>query len=372
MNYFGLPRRFWWSHHLAFMMHDILAGAIALGEQAELFQIRFPVTEADRKAIDIEFNGDIVEWLRTSGKLDEANALTERVLVQGLLFDMCQFLFESIESAAKGKLGVAFALLRKPCRDQLFLLEWILVDRDGFMNKFAIGPEKIDLCALLKNESDWMKDVSKTACEHSALNQFNDFQLLWELRFDKATEWSLEGTWNRAIHLVTTNQHYRTSTGNLNFTFLDDDARNDLTEEYYKTVPLLLVHILGVVRAVFSRWNKDFRCVGPLFDLRLAAAFSLSQQEYTEDHEELLPVREINEFILSLDLLCQSCNSPLKMKAMTDLEHFVVDLLVRCEKCRHLDSSLIELEDHLYDLPESHAIAEETSELDGDVVEPVM
>ena len=180
----------------------------------------------------------------------------------------------------------------------------------------------------------------------------------------------MEGTWNQAIHLVTTHKHYRTATENLNFTFLDGDARDDLVERYYKAVPVLLGHILGVVRALFSRWNTEFRCVGPLFDIRLMANYSLSQLEYFEDGDESIALATINDFVLGLGPVCHSCNSPLKMKAMTDLEYFVVDLLVRCEKCGHLDNSLAELEDYLYDLPESGDSSGETEGKDSGMTGP--
>lgn len=183
MNFFHLPRGLWWSHHLAFLLHDHLAQVVVRGEEKDLFWIRVSLhDEAEARSFQEIGDGDVIEWLRQHGRNDEANSVIERTLVHGLLADMCQFLFESIECAAKGKMAVAFALLRKPFRDQLFLLEWILSDRDGFLREFSKGPTEIDPSGLLQRRRDWMKQTVKSSMSLSNYSEFVDFDFMWESR----------------------------------------------------------------------------------------------------------------------------------------------------------------------------------------------
>ncbi|MBA4029894.1 MAG: hypothetical protein C0478_03205 [Planctomyces sp.] len=341
MNFFSLPHRLWWSHHLAFLLHDQLAETLVRGEEVELFLIRFPlVDDAERKSLENIDDGHVLEWLQKSGRTDEAKQVLERTLVHGLLSDMCQFLFESIECAAKGKVGVAFALLRKPLRDQLFMLEWILADRDDFLAAFSKGPEAVDLCDLLKKRPDWMKSITTSALSHSAYSELGDGIFLWESRFDKAVHWSLEGDWSRALHLVTTNRHYRTEVENLNLTFIDVEDRAALQERFYQIVPGLLCHLCGVVRAITERWDPEFISMGRFFNLRLVANLELSAREHATEAIEPFGVDAINEFLRELCIECLECKQPLQLAGTRDLERFVIDLLVRCNQCGFLDAQL--------------------------------
>lgn len=284
MNFFSLPRRLWWSHHLAFLLHDQLLHFVIRGDEERLFWIRLNLTdEAEGAEFGAVDDGDIIDWMRQKGRSEEAGQVIERVIVRALLSDLCQFLFESIESAAKGKVSVAFALLRKPLRDQLFILEWILADRDGFLREFAKGPESIDLVELLKKQKDWMKQVVESAISQSTYSEFIDPAFVWELRFDKSVSWTLEGYWNQAIHLVTTNKHYRTDPENLNFVFVGDCERSDLLDRYYLLVPTVLIHLCGVVRAIVDRWKPDFVGFGRLFDMRMVANLELAVRETCDE-----------------------------------------------------------------------------------------
>lgn len=55
-----------------------------------------------------------------------------------MLSDMVNFIYESIIIAQKGKMSVAYSLIRKPSKDQLCLLEQILVNQEEFFQRFSI------------------------------------------------------------------------------------------------------------------------------------------------------------------------------------------------------------------------------------------
>lgn len=342
MNFFGLEREFWWAHLLSFRLHDTLLNCYINGDTSGLFLTRTPSTEEDRNRLENEYKGDVIEWLRGTGNEDDANTVIERTVVHGILPDMCQFIFESLECAAKGKLGVALALLRKPCRDHLFALEWILSERDSFVKAFESGPEKIDICKLLTNKREWMKGISQKACDTSLHKYMSDFQTYWDLRFEKSVEWSLEGPWNQAIHLVTTKDNYKTPTGGLNHAFMDEYDRHKILRHYYDTVPLLLSHAVGVLRAIINRWDSKFQTVGRLFDFGVLANLSLYQNKSGNAIRDL--ANEITEFLREIEWKCDSCGKDMRLCHREDLEHFVADLIVPCHECGHMDRSLLEFD----------------------------
>lgn len=338
MNFFSLPRRLWWSHHFAFLLHDHLLELLSRGEADDLFYVGFPLNSGESDEINELEEGALLDWLRHTGRHDIADSVTERMLLRSILSDMCQFLFEAIECAAKGKISVAFALLRKPCRDHLFFLEWILADRDAFLAEFRKGPKAIDICTLLN--TDVMKHIVEDSVQKSEYAKFVDADVIWDLRFDKSADWGYERLWNQAIHLVTTNKHYATDKENLNFIFIDDDQRGDLVESFYRAVPMVLIHACGVVRAIIGRINPDF-ALSDIFSFRLVANAELWLRETNNEPVEAFAAESINDLLAQLEACCSACNNQLVLSADSGLEEFARDTVIRCVACGHRDEQLI-------------------------------
>lgn len=347
MNFFGLPRHLWWSHHFAFLLHDFLADVVVRGGREGIFLMRFKLAdEAEADSMQRVGDGDILEWLCDHGRTDIAQGVLERTVALALLDDMAHFLFESIESMAKGKVTVAYSLLRKPFRDHLFVLEWLLVDPAGFLAEFRKGPEAIDISALLNTSRDFMKQTVQDSIARSAFGEFVDNELTWELRFEKSKEWGLEQHWNRAIHLATTHKHYRTEVENLNFALLQPEDRDKLVQEYYQRVPMILLHACGVVRALLQRWNVEFDFKERLFELRVLANAELWLAEMPADETmDSYATTALNEILRNIDLDCEDCEELLQLEASHDLQHLARDGLVRCRRCGHLSAQLWHLDD---------------------------
>lgn len=340
MNFYDLPRRLWWSHHLAMLLHDHLIQTLVEGEEAELFCIDFNLSPVEVDSFQKLGEGEVVDWLNANGRQEHAKDVMERTVVFFILSDMCQFVFESLEAAAKGKVAVAFALLRKPFRDQLFLLEWLLSDRDHFLQEFGVGPRQIDVSTLLTTKADWMKSIVQSAADLSQYGNLGNSDMIYELRYAKEVPWSLEGDWNKALHLVTTQKNYTTAIEDLNFAVRDEEQRHELLNRYYSRVPSVLLHLSSVIQAVVTRWNQKFEPFGRLFGLRVVANLELSVAETCPDTFESFGQNGLNELVRELNLNCGECQKQLQVSSRADLEHFVRDLLVRCSLCGHFDNQL--------------------------------
>ncbi|RBL90037.1 hypothetical protein DF182_26565 [Chitinophaga flava] len=66
-----------------------------------------------------------LDWLKNAGLDDELVTTLVKHVTMSVLSDLVNFLYESISNAQKGKMSVAYALLRKPLTDELliFLIE---------------------------------------------------------------------------------------------------------------------------------------------------------------------------------------------------------------------------------------------------------
>ena len=122
-----LPSEFKIGHEFAFFLHDLLAQIVVEGEKANIFQV--PVTfrsQADAEAIRDLSGEELWSWLQAN-RYEWVNLeLSYKQLIVALLADFCQFVYEALRCSEKGKLAVTYTLLRKPFKDNLFYLEWLL------------------------------------------------------------------------------------------------------------------------------------------------------------------------------------------------------------------------------------------------------
>ena len=85
------------------------------------------------------------DWLEANGYSQHIHGVISRHVIAALLSDFCHFVFEALSCSRKSKLTVAYSLLRKPFKDNLSYLEWLLAEPTVFINTFQHGgPEKLE------------------------------------------------------------------------------------------------------------------------------------------------------------------------------------------------------------------------------------
>ena len=106
-------------------------------------------------------------------------------------------MLESINCAAKMKVAVSYALLRKPLKDTLGYIEWLRVDRNGMLDLLASGkPEDLVI-------------TKEKALEHTSLIEGNcKMSSFFDFRYNKASETSLEHIPNIVIRKTKPLGHY--------------------------------------------------------------------------------------------------------------------------------------------------------------------
>jgi hypothetical protein len=135
-----LPPEYAFAHDYCFFLNDTLGHLIREAETANALSVTIDLTrlapEVRAEMADGDLKGDaLASWLEQHGYQDAINDLTERHVIAAVVSDAAQFIYEALRCSEKGKLVVTFALLRKPLRENLLLLELLLADRERFLQQ---------------------------------------------------------------------------------------------------------------------------------------------------------------------------------------------------------------------------------------------
>ena len=244
-----LPKKYKELHNLCFYLHDILAQVVVEGEKKKLFDtvIKF------KKSGDIEIfesSDDILAWLIANGYEEEFESIVIKQVLIATVSDYCHYIYEALKCSEKSKLAITYTLLRKPLKDNLLFFEWIMANRDEFMENF----QKDSNCyAINKIDSTKKKKFIKYSVKQINYSKAFSADFIYNIRYSKKTDYSLERLWNRANHLVTTMEYYKTESLNLNFVFSGAISKESQWNYLYLVLPYLLFYTVEVVQGVLEQ-----------------------------------------------------------------------------------------------------------------------
>jgi len=248
MGYF-LPQKYKELHNLCFYLHDIIVEVVKEGEKKKLFHTLYNIKKiSDVQAI--KDNDDILEWLYKNDYKEEFNSIIIKQVLIATISDYCHYIYEALQCSEKSKLAITYTLLRKPLKDNLLFFEWILASRNEFLEKFQKDSNyyAIDKIDLTKKKMFIKHSVSKIKYSKT----FNaDF--IYNIRYSKKTNYSLERLWNIANHIVTTSKYYKTESLNLNFVFSGPDSQESQWNYLYSVLPYLLFYTIEVIQVVLDQ-----------------------------------------------------------------------------------------------------------------------
>lgn len=156
---------------------------------------------------------------------------------------------------------------------------------------------------------------------------------MYDLRYKKKAEYGFEGHWNQATHLITTQRNYRTDSSNFNFVFSDHQDRFSQWQHLYWQLPILFLHAVEVVDALFAsleEWDEDML---DLERLRRLTGFGIwADQAHGADADESLLACLPGSWQDRARLGCRNCKNeiPLDIK---DALRFFLKRRIRCAYC---------------------------------------
>lgn len=319
-----LPPEYWQHHEYCFFLHDQVAELLIQYEQsgAHLW-----VTEAFEKVLKEseipDADVDILDFLKNHDLVQCYHHHIVSHLVFGLTSDMLHFIYESMKCFEKRKFAVAFALLRKPLKENLLFLSWLLGNEEDFIARF----EKDNFTTLNGVTPERRLQILKDAIAHLATKEAFDADILNDMIFSKANGNSFEPIWQRATHLITSHGILlRTEDLNINFVF-HDAASDELFEGLYSKLPYVMLFAMQVSLECFARILRgNEHTISHLIISSLGAFESLFDRKSKSGITAMLR-KELKPF-----LKCIHCSSTVRLTRNNAIGMYLQETLV-CQKC---------------------------------------
>ena len=299
-----LPEPVRLQHELCFFLHDECARAFVEYETAEahLETIRFKNAEEFEMFEEIARDIDVIEALRKCGYDDISKKVILNTISVAMISDYLHHIYEALRCLEKRKFIVGINLLRKPLKENLLYLAWMLGKCEDFYEKFTKGdPTLITQSAIGQQR----KAIYSEAMDKIGYGQFVDSEIIESTIYNRRVD-GLELLFQHAVHLVT--QKYpelRTASQNFNFIF-KSPADDDVYEAVYHHLPSLMLFASHLIMAVLDQTREMDKMSRDLFHVRSVLAFNLiigSEQSHT-----LLELSNMVPDSTLCSKCCRNCN----------------------------------------------------------------
>lgn len=225
------------------------------GMKAGIFSHRWIPAEGDGFPPEGLSGEELMEWLECNGQKDVVYVLYYKQICAAILSDMLNFIYEALSCSAKGKLTVAYALLRKPLKENLFYLEWLLAEPSEMLAVF--DGESLRARSVDKSFDPAKKvEVISKALQATERGHWIDAKFIYDLRYNKEFSAGMEPLFQKANHLITSFRFMETERSNFNFVFSDEHSWQSQWERIYSFLPILLFHVVQVVEALIANFAK--------------------------------------------------------------------------------------------------------------------
>ncbi len=331
-----LPKKYWFSHQFCFFIHDQLVQIISSGERDGIFNVTMKFQNAElAKKIHKISGKQLLNWLENNGYEDFVYEITFRQLCVALLSDLCHFVYEALDCSRKGKLTVTYALLRKPFKENLFYLEWLLTDPEGFLKKFHLdGIKSLILSGSGAISSSKKKEIIKGAIKKTKHGEWINSEFIYQLRYDKRVTFGMEQLWQKANHLITSYRFLETEEKNINFVFSNPEDHKSQWDYLYSFLPIFLFYALQIMQALIGTFtiiqNEEEQ---NLIELRTTIGFFL----WLEKRPRPIKIKALQDISKSFEdaqLYCPKCKKQMFFKK-EDLRRFCEQGIFKCRSCRY-------------------------------------
>ncbi|GAB1255764.1 hypothetical protein NBRC116494_02660 [Aurantivibrio plasticivorans] len=243
-----LPEKYQSAHDLCFILHDIMTQIIESGEKAGAFTTHVKLSEEEIDSIPDEEH--ILDWLKRNDKVEDKNRIIISTVLPAILSDMMHCIYEALSSASKGKMSVAYMLIRKPIQESLFVLEEMYLDRDAFVRNLESNQSRLQ--PKITGGIDGHKKRIFQVLESFTFNGVLDSDYIAQLRYDKSSNDSFDGVCNKAMHLFTEHHSIKTEDSNINFIFSGVKGLPSQWKYFYSRMPYLLFYVYLIVENVLA------------------------------------------------------------------------------------------------------------------------
>lgn len=322
-----LPEEFRFSHDFCIFLYQRLVVILNSCEEAEIFREPLRIKEGENGPPEAVYGHELVAWLEQNGHQDIVDSLTRKEIFKRVLVDMALFISEALSCSAKGRLTVTFALLRKPLKENLFCLEWLLADPVEMLEKF----NQEDSRQLDKIKEQKKKEIVRGAIAKTEYGEWVNADFIYDVRFDKKFASGFEQLFQKANHLITSIDVMRTEKSNFNLIFSGEEAWRSQWAGLYSFLPILLFHAVQIADALTSTfaWRREEL---DLLTLRSAIGLVLWREKTPHAITSGECKDQIRKFLLEAEVDCPQCAAPLRYSDVQLFEIYWKNEL-SCERC---------------------------------------
>ena len=262
------------------------------------------------------------QWLLDNGYECTIYNSAYKRLFFSLLVDFVNFYGASIEQAFSGNIVVAWSLLRRPLQETLAYIEWIYFDNHELIKRM-LNEESVDTYDLkAKKNRELRKNIIDEIYKNVKTDDFN----VYDFRYSKNDEYSLDGILNGSTHLVTDrNKHFITARSSLNFVLDDEAGRKKCINMYFTAVPFVMYYAMHTIMKLFGEIAdlKPYTLIMNEYNHRLKSLKAMQ----TMSLEEGVAVAEIE-----LPIYCPKCGN--KMESLDDWQAYTYKS-IQCKQCKN-------------------------------------
>jgi len=303
------------AHHYLIFCCDVLGSILKYADDKKLGQVTMKfVTDDDMEKFNCSDKGnhEWIDWLAANGYENHVNDMFYRHVLFSAIKDFQSFMFESVTCAGKMKMSVAYALLRRPFKDALGIIEWLAVDKDAVIqNLEAENPFDLEITR------ERAKELTDKVQRKYGLNP------QYDLRYkNKDTSTRFELIWDKALHMITTRAS-PSGKGELNFLFAGEKKLAELSDWYYKVAPLVMHYAVELIVELFESIAKPNEVTVGINYLNRMAHLNLIAPILTDSL-----VKEVETL-----LFCPQCGEQNEYKNRDIASHLQCGVL-SCPKCK--------------------------------------
>lgn len=321
-----LPDKYRVAHEFCFYLHDKLAQMLV---EYNLNRVQDTVADAFEKVIveagqEDKFEGvDLLEYMKENELIEPYRHHLVSHTIMALTSDMLHFIYEALTCLEKRKFSVAFSLLRKPLKEHLFFLSWILADEDDFISRFESN-NHISFNGVTKEKRI---EIIDKAIKKLHVDEAFDAETIWSIVYSKKHENGFEPTWQKATHL-TTSQGELLKTENYSLNFIFEDTFDDYYYEFLESkLPYIFLYITQVTLESFNRiQSTNEKTISHLILTMMGCYEALFLDGRSLTISRMLQ-KQLGDF-----LNCIHCESKLKIKKANAAELYLHEAFT-CESC---------------------------------------
>jgi len=329
-----LPEKYRPINNICAIIYDQITEIFVLENYKSLQRTKFDYDREKHILIDELENEEIhiIDWLKENELTDEIVEFLVKHLTLSINSDLANFIYEALSCAQRGKMTVAYALLRKPFTDELLLLEQLLNDPKEFIHRFFYSgdPKEYDP----SSRSTAKKEIIRLALENLNPKLIFSADFIYKLRYDKKSSLSgLNGLTNQALHIVTNDKNYKTLNQNLNFIFSNQDDINNYWAHFYHFVPYLLIYSSNIIDTIIFSYlpEKENQNLKQLKSFQRFIAI-IKWTECISEPEDELGESFYYGFQEDIKLECEECGEKIKLEK-ADFDLFFETRTILCPKC---------------------------------------